>query len=67
MNINQEELLEELESVKHCIEMTHGNIKHKATQKMIISVLDKRIAQLQDQVDAAIATQEMAGDPFEVA
>jgi len=47
--------------------MTEGNIKHLATQKMIISVLDKRIAQLQQQVDAAIATQEMAGDPFEVA
>lgn len=60
MEIHKENLLEELQSIKHCIGMTHSNIVHEKTRDHIVEVLEKRIAELQDEVDVTIATQEFS-------
>jgi len=65
--MNNEELLEELESVKHCIEMTDHNIRDEKTAKKIVAILNTRIAELEEIVDAKIASEEAATDQFEVA
>jgi len=65
--MNKEELLEELGAVKHCIEMTKTNITDDSTRREILQTLDKRIAQLESDVDAKIAAEEAATDQFEVA
>ena len=60
--MSKEGLLEELLSVKHCIEMTKDNISDPNTQREIIQTLDKRIAQLEVEVDAKIDAEELGGD-----
>lgn len=60
MEIHKENLLEELQSIKHCIDMTHSNIVHEKTRAHIVEVLEKRIAELQDEVDVTIASQEFS-------
>ena len=60
MEIHKENLLEELQSIKHCIGMTNSNIVHEKTRDHIVEVLEKRIAELQDEVDVTIATQEFS-------
>ena len=65
--MNKEELLEELGAVKHCIEMTKTNIADDSTRREILQTLDKRISQLESDVDAKIAAEEAATDQFEVA
>jgi len=42
--------------------MTKDNISHDKTQQEIIAVLDNRIAQLQEEVDAKIDSEELGGD-----
>ena len=65
--MDNEVLLEELEAVKHCIEMTNEKIGHDITRDKIVEVLNNRIAQLELFVDAKIASEELANDGFEVA
>ena len=65
--MDNEVLLEELEAVKHCIEMTNEKIGHDVTRDKIVEVLNNRIAQLESFVDAKIAAEEAATDQFEVA
>ena len=60
--MSKEVLLEELQSVKHCIEMTKDNISDANTQRDILQTLDKRIAQLEVEVDAKIDAEELGGD-----
>ena len=62
MNIGKEVLLEELEAVKHCIEMTNDKIGHDTTRDRIVAVLNERIQQLEAEVDATIAAQEFGSD-----
>ena len=56
--MSKEILLEELEAVKHCIEMTNDKIGHDKTRDAIIGVLNNRIAELEEEVDAVIVAQE---------
>ena len=65
--MNNEELLEELEAVKNCIDMTNEHIGHNKTRDDIVDILNNRIAELQETVDAKIASEEAATDQFEVA
>jgi hypothetical protein len=65
--MSKEILLEELEAVKHCIEMTNEKIGHDVTRDKIVDVLNNRIGELEKFVDAKIATEELANDGFEVA
>jgi hypothetical protein len=58
MNVSKEVFLEELEAVKHCIEMTNDKIGHDVTRDKIVSVLNSRIAELEEEVDAVITAQE---------
>ena len=67
MEINKEELLEELEAVKHCIEMTHDNIEHTGTRVAIVNTLNKRIKSLEEEIDAKLATEKLVSEPFEIA
>jgi len=60
--MSKEVLLEELEAVKHCIIMTKDNISHDNTQQEIIAVQDNRIAELQEEDDAKIESEELGGD-----
>lgn len=62
MNVSHEMLLEELEAVKHYIEVTHDQIDHDATRDKIIAVLNERINDLEKEVDATISAQELGGD-----
>jgi len=65
--MDNEVLLEELEAVKNCIEMTNEKIGHNTTRDKIVEVLNNRISQLESLVDAKIAAEEAATDQFEVA
>jgi len=65
--MNNEELLEELEAVKNCVEMTNDKIGHNKTRDDIVGILNNRIAELEEIVDAKIASEEAATDQFEVA
>lgn len=56
--MSKEILLEELEAVKNCIEMTDHNIRDAKTAKKIVAILNNRIAELEEEVDAAIAAQD---------
>lgn len=67
MNINKEELLEELEAVKHCIEMTHDRIDHAGTRVSIVNTLNKRIKSLEEEIDAKLAAEKLVSEPFEIA
>lgn len=58
MKVKKENLLEELGSIKHCIEMSHANIEHEKTRQHIIEVLEQRILELEKEVDATISAQE---------
>ncbi|GEM_PF-1162127 len=58
MKVKRENLLEELGSIKHCIEMSHSVIEHEKTRKHIIEVLENRILQLEKEVDATISAQD---------
>jgi len=62
MNVSKENLLEELEAVKHCIEMTNDKIGHDTTRDRIVSILDGRIRELEAEVDATINAQVFAAD-----
>ena len=62
MNVSKEVFLEELEAVKHCIEMTNDKIGHDKTRDRIVSVLNDRIRELETEVDATIAAQEFGSD-----
>ena len=62
MNVSHEMLLEELEAVKHYMEVTHDKIDHDATHDKIIAVLDERINELEKEVDATISAQELGAD-----
>ena len=62
MNVSKEILLEELEAVKHCIEMTNDNIGHDASRDKIVAVLKDRIKELESEVDATISAQELGAD-----
>ena len=62
MNVSKEVFLEELEAVKHCIEMTNDKIGHDTTRDRIVAVLNERISQLEVEVDATIAAKEFAAD-----
>lgn len=62
MNISNEVLLEELEAVRHYVEVTNDNIDHDATRQKIIAVLNERIDDLEHEVDAAISAQELGAD-----
>ena len=58
----KEELLEEIEAAKHCIEMAEMNISHAKTRESILTVLNKRILELQADVDATLAAKEFGDD-----
>ncbi len=62
MNVSNEMLLEELEAVKHYLEVTHDKIDHDATRDKIIAVLNERINELEKEVDATISAQELGAD-----
>ena len=62
MKVGKEVLLEELEAVKHCIEMTNDRIGHDKTRDRIVAVLNERIAELEAEVDATIAAKEFSND-----
>jgi hypothetical protein len=62
MNVSKEVFLEELEAVKHCIEMTNDKIGHDLTRDKIVAVLNDRISKLEAEVDATIAAQEFGAD-----
>lgn len=62
MNISKENLLEELQSIEHCLLMTHENIVHDKTRDYIIEVLERRISELEDEVDATISAEEFGAD-----
>jgi len=62
MNVSNEILLEELEAVKHYIEITNTKIDHDATRDKIIAVLNERIKELEEEVDATISAQELGAD-----
>ena len=57
MQVDKENLLEELESIKHCVGMTHSNIDHEKTREYIVRVLENRISELEKEVDAKISAQ----------
>ncbi len=56
MSTSKENLLKELQSVKHCVDMTHTNIDHEQTREYIVNVLEKRVTEL----EANIAAKEFA-------
>ncbi len=56
MSTSKENLLKELQSVKHCVDMTHSNIDHDQARKYIVNILEKRTAKL----EAHIAAKEFA-------
>lgn len=60
--MDKEILLEELQSVKHCIEMTKQNISDPTTAERILAILGDRISKLESDVDAKIASEEFGGD-----
>ena len=62
MNVSHEILLEELEAVKHYIEITNDKIDHDVTRDKIIAVLNERINELEKDVDATISAQELGAD-----
>ncbi len=62
MNVSNEILLEELEAIKHYMEVTNDKIDHDATRDKIIAVLDERINDLEKEVDATISAQELGAD-----
>ena len=62
MNVSKENFLEELEAVKHCIEMTNDKIGHDRTRDKIVEVLNQRIQELESEVDATIAAKEFGAD-----
>lgn len=62
MNVSNEILLEELEAVKHYIEVTNDKIDHDATRVKIIAVLNERIDELEKEVDATISAQELGAE-----
>jgi len=62
MNVSNEILLEELEAVKHYMEVTHNKIDHDATREKIIAVLNERINDLEKEVDATISAQELGAE-----
>ena len=62
MNVSNELLLEELEAVKHYMEVTNDKIDHDATRNKIIAVLNERINDLEKEVDATISAQELGAD-----
>ena len=62
MNVSNEILLEELEAVKHYIEVTNDKIDHDATRNKIIAVLNERIHGLEKEVDLTISAQELGAD-----
>ena len=62
MNVSNEILLEELEAVKHYIEITNNKIDHDATRDKIIAVLNERIIELEKYIDATISAQELGAE-----
>ncbi|NNJ91984.1 MAG: hypothetical protein HKP55_09930 [Gammaproteobacteria bacterium] len=62
MNVSNEILLEELEAVKHYIEITNDKIDHDATRDKIVAILNERINELEKEVDATISAQELGAD-----
>jgi hypothetical protein len=50
MEICKENLLKELQSIKHCLDMTNTNIEHQHTHEYIVSALEKRIIDLEQNV-----------------
>lgn len=62
MSVSNEILLEELEAVKHYIEVTNNNIAHDATRDKIIAILNERIHELEEAVDSTISAQELGAD-----
>lgn len=62
MKVSNEILLEELEAVKHYIEITNDKIDHDATRDKIIAVLNERIYDLEQEVDTTISAQELGAE-----
>ena len=62
MNVSNEILLEELEAIKHYMEVTNDKIDHDATRDKIIAVLNERINDLEKEVDATISAQELGAE-----
>jgi hypothetical protein len=62
MNVSNEILLEELEAVKHYMEVTNDEIDHDSTRDKIIAVLNERINDLEKEVDATISAQQLGAD-----
>ena len=62
MNVSNEIMLEELEAVRHYMEVTNDKIDHDATREKIIAVLNERINDLEKEVDATISAQELGAD-----
>ena len=62
MNVSNEILLEELEAVKHYIEITNDKIDHDVTRDKIMAVLNDRIHDLESEVDSTISAQELGAD-----
>ncbi len=58
MKVKRENLLEELGSIKHCIEMSHSVIEHEKTRQHVIHVLEERICELEKEVDSKISADE---------
>ncbi len=58
MSVSKEILLEELGSAKHCIEMTNDKMGHDVTSDTIVTMLNDRIKELENEVDATISAQE---------
>ena len=62
MNVSNEILLEELEAVKHYIEVTNDKIAHDVTRDKIIAILNERIHELEEDVDSTISAQKFGAD-----
>ena len=62
MKVSSEILLEELEAVRHYIEITNDKIDHGATRDKIIAVLNDRIHELEEEVDTTLSAQELGAD-----
>ena len=62
MNVSKEILLEELEAVRHYMDVTNDKIDHDVTREKIIGVLNERINDLEEEVDATISAQELGAD-----
>ena len=51
-----------MQSIKNYVAMTSTNIEHQHTFKHIVSALEKRIIDLEQEVDRTISAMELGAD-----